>query len=78
MRKSLSWLKSKFALGRRVTAKAFKQIFHSQKPIQVNKCCKEHSGDPTSSNSCWELKFLNWSILTYIHVFMLDLKAAEK
>lgn len=41
-----SWLKSKFALGRRVTPKAFKQIFHSQKPIQVNKCCKEHSSDP--------------------------------
>lgn len=42
----LSWLKSKFALGCRVTPKAFKQIFHSQKPIQVNKCCKEHSSDP--------------------------------
>lgn len=44
--RKVSWLESKFALGRRVTPKAFKQIFHSQKPIQVNKCFKEHSRDP--------------------------------
>lgn len=55
----LSWLKSKFAQGRRVTPKAFKQIFHSQKPIQVNKCCKEHLSDPKFSQICYELKFLD-------------------
>lgn len=47
----LSWLKSKFALGRRVVPKAFKQIFYSQKPIQVNKC-KEHLSDPKFCLSC--------------------------
>lgn len=70
----LSWLKSKFALGRGVTPKAFKQIFHSQKPIQVNKCSKEHSSDPKFSQICYKLKILDWYILTYIHMFVLDLK----
>lgn len=70
----LSWLESKFALGRRVTPKVFKQIFHSQKPIQVNKCWSEHFSDPKFSQICYELRFLDWSILTYIRVFMLEPK----
>lgn len=73
----LPWLKSKFVLGHRVTPKAFKQIFHSQKPIQVNKCCKEHSTDPKFPQICYKLKFLEQSILTYIRVFMLDLKTKK-
>lgn len=66
----LSWLMSKFALGRRATPKAFEQIFHSQKPIQVNKCCKKkkHSSDPKVSQICVDLRFLDGSTLTYIHV----------
>ncbi len=68
------WLVSKFALGRRVTPKAFKQIFHSQEPFQVSKCSKEHLSDPEFCQICYELKFLDGSILTYIHVFMLELK----